>query len=287
MRVLFVLKEPVMHERLGVAYLGAALRRDGHEVRLAFAERLGSRELAHYVNDYAPAIIGYSAMTGEHLTLLEVNRSLKEKHPFLAVFGGPHATFFPDLVNEEGVDAVCVGEGDLAFPQFCRRVACGDAHWETPNFVAKRNGRIIRNPLLPLVEDLDTLPFPDRELLYESDPDLVDEGHKVFFSSRGCPYGCTYCFNRRYNEIYQGRGRVVRYRSPENVIEEICSVRDRHPLDTVWIDDDTFLLKPKAWFDRFCMLYRQRLGLPLSCNFLASSVLSDWSQARISSTLWL
>lgn len=275
MRVLFILAEPVMHERMGVAYLGAALKRDGHEVRLAFAQRLGVAGLANLLHDYAPPVVAYSAMTGEHLVLLEVNRALKATHQFLAVFGGPHPTFFPDMVNEDGVDAVCVGEGDIAFPEFCRRVERGQAYWDTPNFAARRNGRVIRNQLLSLVEDLDALPFPDRELLYESDPDLIDEGHKVFFSARGCPYQCSYCFNRRYNEIYRGKGKVVRYRSPDNLIAEICSVRDRYPLDTVWIDDDTFLLKSRAWFDRFCALYKKQVRLPLSCNFRADLVTNE------------
>ena len=272
MRVLFLLKEPVMHERMGVAYLSAALKRDHHQVRLAFTQRLGIDGLSALLDDYAPTVVGYSAMTGEHLALLDINKTLKKTHRFLAVFGGPHVTFFSEMINEDGVDAVCIGEGDLAFPEFCRRVEHDGDWWDTPNFVARHDNVVVRNPLLPLVEDLDSLPFPDRALLYEADPDLVDEGHKVFFSGRGCPYRCTYCFNRQYNEIYRGNGHVVRYRSPENVIEEICAVRDQYPLDTVWIDDDTFLLKPKAWFERFCALYKQRVNLPLSCNVRANLV---------------
>ena len=155
MRVLFLLKEPVMHERMGVAYLGAALRRDGHEVRLAFAQRLGLRGLTHLLNDYAPTIVGYSAMTGEHLALLEVNKALKRKHRFLAVFGGPHPTFFPDMIAEDGVDAVCVGEGDVAFPEFCRRVRTtptgtrrGSSPDATATWCATRPGRWSRTSTL-------------------------------------------------------------------------------------------------------------------------------------------
>jgi len=117
-----------------------------------------------------------------------------------------------------------------------------------------------------LIEDLDDLPFPDRELMYSADPDLIDEGHRPFFSGRGCPYKCTYCFNEKYNDIYKSKGKVVRLRSPRNVIEEIKWVKQNHVLDVVLIDDDTFLAKPRAWFDEFCPLYKREVGLPLSCN---------------------
>jgi len=272
MRVLFILKESVMHERLGVMYLSSVLKSHGHDVRLVMVNRIGVKGLSEFMDAYSPAVVGYSAMTGEHMELLRINNMLKRRYKFLAVFGGPHATFFPELVKEEGCDAVCVGEGEAVFAEFCNRFDSGGAYWQTPNFIVKYDGGIVYNPVSPLIENLDELPFPDRGLMYESDPSLINETHKIFFSTRGCPYKCTYCFNRKYNDIYKGKGPVLRFRSPENLIDEICSVRDRYPLGVVWIDDDTFILKPAGWFDRFCSLYRERVKLPLSCNVRADLV---------------
>lgn len=276
MKILFILKDSVMHERYGVMILSSMLKSRGHDVRLVIAANIGGRALAGLVRQFAPSVIAYSAMTGEHIGLLEINRALKKERNFISVFGGPHATFFPELINEEGCDAICVGEGDLALPEFCGRVSENKAYWQTPNFIAKdMEGNIIRNDLMPLVEDLDSLPFADRSIMYEADPALSSEGHKIFFSTRGCPYKCTYCFNRRYNDIYSGKGAVLRHRSPESLIEEICLVKKNHPLDVVWIDDDTFLLKPRGWFNRFSRLYKERVALPLSCNVRANVVTDE------------
>ena len=179
------------------------------------------------MHSYSPQIVGYSALTGEHIKLLEINKLLKKDFNFKAVFGGPHPTFFPEFINEESIDAICIGEGDISFPEFCRRIENNENYWETPNFVVNNNGNIFRNSLMPLVENLDSLPFPDRDLMYEADSDLLSEGKKLFFASRGCPYKCSYCFNNKYNEMYSGKGSIIRLHSPEYLIEEICKVKDK------------------------------------------------------------
>ena len=275
MRILLVLKESTMYERHGVMHLGAVLKSHGHEVSLVLASRAGVKGLRRLMNDFSPAIVGYSAMTGEHMKLLEINRILKRDYKFISVFGGPHATFFPGLIKEDECDAICIGEGEIAFPEFCRRVNNNEDYWQAPNFIVKHNREIIRNPLLPLIEDLDGLPFPDRDLMYEADPSLASGTHRIFFSTRGCPYKCTYCFNKKYNEIYKDKGPILRNRSPENLVDEIYSVQGRYPLRIVVIEDDTFILKSKDWFRRFCALYKERVRLPFTCNVRANLVTEE------------
>jgi len=275
MKILFIICETNMYPRLGVMCLSAALKKYGNEVRMVNAGRLSQAQLFRRVGEYSPEIVAYTAATGEHRELLRLNRALKTRFDFVAVFGGPHATFSPDLIEEASCDAVCVGEGDVAFPEFCRRLEEGEAYWESPNFVVKRDGAIHRNALLPLVSTLDDLPFPDHDLTYECEPDLANEGTKSFMGSRGCPYACTYCFNRKYNEIYAGKGPILRHRSPESLVEEVCQVKARYKLDYVIFQDDTFLLKPPGWFDTFVDEYRQRVGLPFACTIRANVVKED------------
>lgn len=272
MTVLLVVGESVMHERMGVMSLGASLVDAGFTVRLAVASRAGIRGMRTLLETLRPRVVGYSAMTGEHLRLVSLNAALKRDFEFVSVFGGPHATFFPQLAREPGVDAVCRGEGDRAFVEFCRRVADGGDWAATPNIVTWRAGTLVENDMLPLVHDLDSLPWPDRAMMYEADPDLLHETHKVFFATRGCPYDCSYCFNHRYGDLYRGKGAMVRHRSPENLVAEMEHVKARYPLRVVWVDDDVFLLKPPGWLERFAELYRLRIGLPLSCNVRADLV---------------
>ncbi|MFH0826729.1 MAG: radical SAM protein [Candidatus Omnitrophota bacterium] len=233
---------------------------------------MGLRKVKKLIKEYMPEIVGYSIMTGEHTRLLEINKTLKEEFNFLSVFGGSHATFFPDLIYEDGVDAICIGEGDIAFVEFCKRMSQRADFWKSPNFVVRHNGTVVKNELLPLIDRLDTLPFPDREIMYQADRSLYDEGHKMFFTSRGCPYLCTYCFNSKYNDLYKEKGAIMRYRSPENVVAEMRAVREKYPLDIIWVDDDNFLAQSKDWLVRFAKLYKERARKPLSINARANYV---------------
>ena len=272
MRVLLIFKDSVAVERMAVIQISAALKKAGHEVRL-WIDSVNKRDLLHEImREFKPKILGYSAMTGEHIALLELNNELRKQYDFYTVFGGPHATFCKDLIEEDGVDAICTGEGDVVFPDFCEKMERGENYWETPTFFVKHEGEIIRNPLNLLVPDLSELEFPDRKLLYDLDPNLAKMGTKYFMAARGCPYKCSYCFNVKYNEAYKKKGKVVRSRTPLQVIEEIEWVRERYPLDHVSFLDDLFILKNSNWLNEFAKIYKKRINLPWSCTVRANSV---------------
>ena len=120
MKVLLVCKEMIAYERLAIMVLAAALKKEGHEVRASVMNTSGIangrsdypqqvREPAmntfhsvhEVVQNFQPEIIGYSAMTGEHYDILELNRELKQQFDFYAIMGGPHPTFFKEAVKEE------------------------------------------------------------------------------------------------------------------------------------------------------------------------------------------
>ena len=222
--------------------------------------------------DFRPELIGYSVMTGEHYEVLKLNKILKKNFNFISVMGGPHPTFNKQVIEEDGIDAICTGEGDNSFPEFIRKIEEGKDYSSTKNFHIKYKGKIYRNPLGNLVSDLNELPFPDRQILYDADPNLAAVGAKSFVSARGCPYKCSYCFNKQYNDNYKGLGQTLRVRSPELVIKEIEDVRARYPLDTVTFTDDVFTLRPSGWIKEFSKLYKKRIGLPFNCSARASSV---------------
>ena len=224
------------------------------------------------VKDFRPELIGYSVMTGEHYEVLKLNKILKNNFDFISVMGGPHPTFNKQVIEEDGIDAICIGEGDNSFPEFIRKIEKGEDYSSTKTFHVKHKGKIYRNPLGNLVSDLNELPFPDRQILYDADPNLAAVGTKSFVSARGCPYKCSYCFNKQYNDNYKGLGQILRVRSPELVIKEIEDVRARYPLDTVTFTDDIFTLRPPGWIKEFSKLYKKRIGLPFNCSARASSV---------------
>jgi len=96
----------------------------------------------------------------------------------------------------------------------------------------------------------------------------MDLDIKRFMASRGCPYRCSYCFNRHYNELYAGHGNIMRYRSVDNLITEIKDVRNKYSLNVVKFVDDTFIIN-KVWLKEFCEKYKREVGLPFVCNIRA------------------
>jgi radical SAM superfamily enzyme YgiQ (UPF0313 family) len=262
MRILFVGAKLHTIEPFGMMSLSPPLKRDGHAVRLVEAE---SPDLVDRLRGYRPHVVGYSVCTGSDPYYLALNRYLKKHHRFVAVFGGPHPTFFPEMIREAGVDAICRGEGDLAFPHFCRELERSGFPRAVPNFTVRAGSRIESRPPRPLVRDLDALPFPDRALYYTVSPEIAGHRIRSFLASRGCAYACTYCFNPAMDALYDGAWRRVRLRSPAHLAEEIASVAGAFPTEFVAFRESIFPLK-RDWLADFAEVYRRRVGLPFYCH---------------------
>ncbi len=260
-------------------HLSSALKAAGHEVELSIATRHDPLAVAR---EFQPDVAAYSVITGSQRYYLTVNRQIKAELPHtFSAFGGPHPTFFPEMVQEEGVDGICRGEGEEAFVDLVDALADGglESALGTANWSFQINGAqpgigTINNPVRPYVEDLDSLPFPDRALVYERDPVAARSKIKHFLTGRGCPYNCTYCFNHALSDLYRGKGRRFRQRSVENVIEEIRWVRDHYALEFVVFVDDTFVLS-QAWLAEFAIAYPREIGLPFFCNTRANLVTAE------------
>jgi radical SAM superfamily enzyme YgiQ (UPF0313 family) len=262
MRILFLVAKLHSIEPFGLMSLSPYLQRDGHTVRLMEAEEPG---LADRVRGYAPHVVGYSVCTGAHRYYLSLNRHLKQALDFVSVFGGPHPTFFPDMIREEGVDAICRGEGELAFAEFCRRLEQAGSPEAVPNFSVKKGDCIESLPPRSLVPDMDKLEFPDRDLYYSVSDEVASHRVRSFLASRGCPYSCTYCFNHAMDEIYEGSWRRVRVRSPANLVAEIASVAARYPTAFVAFRESIFPMSI-GWLEEFAERYSRDVAIPFYCH---------------------
>lgn len=266
MKILFVL--PYRNdglEPLGLLYLAGAAKRAGHDVR---AVPPSKRALARMVPLFEPDVLAYSVITGLHRSYLDLNRWAKATlaPQVLSVFGGPHPTYFPDMIHEEGVDAICLGEGEAALVDLLGRLENGDDPDATRNWWVKQDGTLSRNPLRPETQDLDDLPFPDRSLLRPF-RGHINRNLRSFVASRGCAYDCSYCFNHAYRQMYHEAGLTtrVRLRSVETLVAEIEQVRRDDGMRSIAFFDDVFVAST-AWLELFVQQYRQRIGLPFECN---------------------
>ncbi len=269
-RILFITRNLENAEPIGLLILGAVLKAHGHEVRL-----IGSRNtpLGPVMNTFAPHIVGYSVCTGLHRYLLDLNRGLKKRWPFLSIFGGPHPTLFPDMIDEPGVDLICRGEGEGALLDLATAIDAADQAGieHIQNLWVKTVSGITRNPLRPLINDLDELPFPDRALRYDADPESRTYPVKSFLVSRGCPFNCSYCFNAGFAELYGNGWFHPRVRSVDNVLTEIEEVKGSTPLDFVQFRESLFPWQ-EDWLEDFAQAYSKRIKLPFFCHVRADLV---------------
>ncbi len=262
MNILFLVAKLHAIEPFGIMSLSPQLKRRGHRVALLEAE---SPDLVNAVRGLRPDVIGYSVCTGAEQYYLSLNRCLKEYLRFVSVFGGPHPTFFPDLIREPGVDAICRGEGDVAFPEFLDRLETGGRLEPVANFSVKNEGMVKSLPPRPLVSDLDSLPWPDRELYYSVSPEIRRHRVRSFLAARGCPFSCTYCFNEAMDTLYDGLWKRVRLRAPDKLVDEIASVVNAYETDFVAFRESIFPLRPD-WLRDFARRYVSRVGIPFYCH---------------------
>jgi len=198
-RIAFV--QNVYMEYPGIMYLASLLKYKGNEVEVFIGGNIG--HLANEIRNFNPDIVGFSCTTGIHQFALKIARAIKSCTKAITVFGGPHPTFFPEIIKEDVVDVVCMGEGEGALSDLADAVNRKIEIRKIFNCWIKQGSQIIKNDVRPLIEDLDSLPFPDRSIYYHKYP-FMNRSQKVFIAGRGCPYKCTYCFNQSMQRLYKG-----------------------------------------------------------------------------------
>ncbi len=268
MRVMFVIKTTDFIDPFGIAYLSAVAKRDGHDVSLGIMDR---DDILERIRRESPRVIAYSAVTGEHQEYFAFNRVVKERFPgIFTLMGGAHPTYYPACAREEGIDAVCAGEGEEPFAAVLDRVGTGRDVSDIPNIHTRERA----NPLGPLIADLDTLPMPDRDLLF-SRTEVGQFPLKTFMTSRGCPFPCTYCFEPVLKNMYRGKGKYTRRHSVNRVFEEINRVRSSYPLQFIKFEDDLFALTADEWLEEFSARYPREVGIPFNCLMRTDGLTDD------------
>jgi anaerobic magnesium-protoporphyrin IX monomethyl ester cyclase len=253
---------------LGPAFLGGMLRAHGHECTLLrVGMDMGVTEIEAAVREFGAGLIGVSATTRQWLRTRALLEELRERLHVPVILGGLHATFSPEeVLHHVGVDYVCLGEGEAALLELVEVLEASGhpAVRSVDNIWIKGQARPkIRSP----IEPIDSIPFAAR--------DLLDERWGVVHMStqRGCPFPCTYCAARMYDQLYSELGgpSYGRRRSHENVLAELRALRAAGPLNYVVFLDDTFTIH-HGWVREFCRVYGAELAVPFSLHARVETV---------------
>jgi anaerobic magnesium-protoporphyrin IX monomethyl ester cyclase len=230
--------------------------------------------LENYENDmmtalkeYDPDIIGFQCLTGNLHFGEPILREYKKYNPnCLTVMGGAHPTYIPSVACKEGIDAAVTGEAEGAFLDICNQWDGKlDSIRKIENVCTYDGDKLIKNPERNVVNDLDTLPIPDRDL-YDKYPYFKDLNTIAIFCSRGCPFECTYCYAEGLKQMYKGKGNYARFRSPKNVIEELNAIVKKYPKLTFINFADSVINGNPKWVTRFMKAYKENFDIPFFCH---------------------
>jgi len=275
MRVTFIFDNvSLSHQPLGSCYISAVLKEAGHSIAAVNVDE--GPDYVEKIVRTAPDILAFSTTTSQMPLYLKVNRELRREYSCFSLFGGHHPTFFPQMIEEEGVDAICVGEGEYPMLELLDLYESGKDYTGIAGMNYNMKGKIITNPPRPFIDNksLNQLPFPDRELIRDFPIWKYRIGYVI--AGRGCPYDCSFCFNHVSRDTQAGRW--TRLRSVDNVIAELKWLKDVYKVLYIAFQDDTFILN-RRWLREFLPRYGQEVGLPFMCNVRCD--LTDEEEAQL------
>ena len=278
MRIAILQKIPF--EFIGVMFLGSVIKNLGHQCEVFIAD-IDRTQLLKNVKNYSPDLIAFSLLSNDYRWFKKFFPSLQQTLPNTPVIvGGPHATFFPELIEHFNVKTVFLGEAEGSLEEFLQNYGNEDSLKAIDGIWYKDNkGTIHKNESRFLLENLDELPLPDRGLYYDKYTVLREKKSKPFITSRGCPYRCTFCYNKSNQILYQDKGRYVRQFSPERIIQEIKETRERYILKSVSFEDFAESVQDPDSLMKFLSLYKKDIHLPFKCSLRANIMTDNLAKA--------
>jgi anaerobic magnesium-protoporphyrin IX monomethyl ester cyclase len=255
---------------LSILYLAAVLGGIGVEVSVLDQPALGLtvKEAVQWVEKENPDVLGFSTLTSSGQTAALISTKVKEKNPDVTtVFGNHHATFNAERILRKypSVDIVVRGEGEKTIVELANCLGTeGDLN-DVRGINFRNEGKLVSTPDQPLIQDLDSIPFPDRKLI-DAEYHCVIAGANIapkkftsIVTSRGCVYNCRFCSCR---EIAKNRWRS---RSAENTVEELHFLASEGYKQIIFVDD-AFTMNPKRVIEICRGIRREKLDLEWICE---------------------
>ncbi|VAX20832.1 hypothetical protein MNBD_NITROSPINAE02-1445 [hydrothermal vent metagenome] len=292
MKVLFVytdveVKGGARSYHFGLGILSAVLKRAGHQTGLHYMfDKWDPKGFEAHIDSFQPDIIAYTTDSTQIRHVARLAKQVKGKKIF-QIAGGTHPSLYPKCIETvDGLDAICVGEGERPMLTLVNAMAEGKPYEDTPGLWFKNeDGSIKQNIGSCFVAELDDIPFGDRELFDYAGIIDSDYDRATFMLSRGCPYKCSYCGSPAMGKL-QG-GKYVRFRSVENGIAEIKEVVTKYKVKSIFFADDVFTID-RNYVKKFCDAYKREINIPFevttrveSSNYDTFKYLKDAGCTRV------
>ena len=220
------------------------------------------RRLSDLVRRYKPLAVGLTYLTPLEYSVGRIARLVKQIDPGIRVIvGSAHPTFCPqDVMLNPDIDFAVVGEGEIPLLRLLVEMKGTLPNWSSVPGIYFRNerGQLQGNPVPDLIHDLDSLPVPARDLVLNCDFHAY-RAHSIL-TTRGCPYNCSFCADKR---IWGGR---VRRRSVANVIAELALLKNTYDPELVNIQDGTFTFDKQYLEDFSKALINSGMNLKWGCT---------------------
>jgi radical SAM superfamily enzyme YgiQ (UPF0313 family) len=253
-----------MDIQMGISYLSSVLKQNRHRTDLlVVTNHTTEKDLESALKNFKPGLICFTAVFREFETITRLAEYLKATYPAIFLLaGGPHISLNPEIAIQASFDAICIGEGEYPVLELVEKLEQGVIPKHINNLWIKTEAGIERNPTRPFIQDLDQLPFPDRDMWQKW---INSNTFHYILLGRGCPFNCTYCCNHALRRI--AGGKYVRFRSPRNIIVEINELTEQFPdISHLYLEVEAINLN-MDFLTEFCRqmeVYNQTIGNRIS-----------------------
>lgn len=270
MKVAFVQALPIMVDAYMI--LSATLKERGIETEV-FIEAFDNN-LAETLANSDADLIGFNVLTGSYNWALNMTKAIKSRRDVPVVFGGVHPTFYPEIIDYNYVDFICVGEGEGAFIELTEAIRDGKSTEGIANIGYMKNNKLTVNPPRPAIHDLSTLPFYDRAIYHKYKFFYNLEIYK-YHTSRACPYKCSFCFVTNQAEMYSGQ-KIYREYPIDYVMRELTNIKNDYPkLKTIFFSDEIFGVD-KVWAKTLLTNFKEKINLPYTITTRANILTEEF-----------